>query len=226
MTPPAIVRAAIEKGLNLIAVCDHNAAGNARATQRAADAAPRPVSVLAGMEITTAEEVHVLGLFPSADAAEAAADRVRATLPDQPPSSDAFGRQSLLNADGECIGIESKMLAGATTFSLEQAITLIHQFAGLAIASHVDRPSFSVISQLGIFPERAGLDAIEISPIHSRDARSAEFERFGLAAITGSDSHFPSDVGFVHTDLWMEAATLDEVRLALTGRDGRRWARA
>ncbi len=79
MTPPDIVATALERGLDMIAVCDHNSAGNAAAVQQAAG---ERLGVVAGMEITTAEEVHVLGLFPDAQTAASAATTVAASLPD------------------------------------------------------------------------------------------------------------------------------------------------
>lgn len=226
MTPPAIVRSAIDAGLTLIAICDHNAAGNVRATQRAANEAGGKIAVLGGMEITTAEEAHVLAYFADAESAESAADVVRASLPDRPAGDESFGQQLLLDSRGELTGREAKMLSSATTFSLEQTVQLVHRHGGLAVASHVDRPMFSVLSQLGVFPIDAGLDAVEISPIHSHDERARQIESLGLAAITSSDSHYLSDIGFARTQLWLEQPTLAELRLALAGRDGRRWARA
>ena len=90
MSPPAIVDAALAAGLDMIAVCDHNAAGNARAVTEAAGSR---LAVIAGMEITTVEEVHVVGLFPTVAAAANAADEVRRTLPaadgDYTPASSA-----------------------------------------------------------------------------------------------------------------------------------------
>ena len=78
MRPPAIVREALKKGLDMIAICDHNTAGNVKATQTAAAGY---LTVIPGIEITTAEEVHVLGLFPSSEEATAIATEVRNTLP-------------------------------------------------------------------------------------------------------------------------------------------------
>ena len=77
MTPPAIVETALAEGLAMIAVCDHNSARNVAAVQ---EAAGERLAVLAGMEITTAEECHVVGLFPDAAAAQAAGAEVGATL--------------------------------------------------------------------------------------------------------------------------------------------------
>ena len=110
MTPPSIVREAGRKGLQMIAICDHNAAGNAAPTQEAAGTA---IAAVAGMEVTTAEDIHVLGLFPSADAACAAAEVVRADLPLVSERSKKFGRQLLMNAQGWVVGADPKLLAAS-----------------------------------------------------------------------------------------------------------------
>ena len=95
MTPPAIVKAALERQLAMIAICDHNSSGNAAAAQAAA--AGR-LTVIAGMELTSAEEVHVLGWFPDAACAAAAAAKVLASLPeDKPPRAGTFGVQANTN---------------------------------------------------------------------------------------------------------------------------------
>ena len=75
MTPPAIVHEAVMKGLGMIAICDHNSAANTEAVQKAAGGL---LTVIAGMEITTAEEVHVIGLFPTVQSA--AGDRKSAQI--------------------------------------------------------------------------------------------------------------------------------------------------
>jgi hypothetical protein len=211
MTPPAIVRTARQRGLNLIAICDHNTAGNAAATQ---DAAGRSLTVLAGMEITTAEEAHVLGLFPDAEAANAAADEVRATLPDA-DGDEPFGTQLLMGGDGEVLASEKKMLGGTSDFELAETVDLIRRYDGLAIAAHLDRPSFSVISQLGRMPEDTAFDAIEISAAAIFASRAREFSAYGLPVITSSDSHFLSAIGSCFTLVEMTEPTLDGLSAAL-----------
>ena len=219
MTPPAIVEAALEQGLDMIAICDHNSAGNAAAVQ---DAAGDALAVLAGMEITTAEEAHIVGLFPNADAAWAASEEVRATLPVMTKAVKVYGRQLLLNAAGETLDNEMRMLFMACGFSLHESVEVIRRHGGLAIASHVDRPSNSVISQLGMFPTDVRFDAIEISAAGSGSGRDAEFVSLGLPMITSSDSHFLTDIGSCHTTLIMHAASFEELALTLEGVDGRR----
>ena len=219
MTPVAIVQAAMREGLDMIAICDHNSAGNVRATQ---EAARGNTAVLAGIEITTSEEAHVIGLFPDATAACAVGDQVRATLPERRDASRKFGQQLLMNASGAVLGAESKMLSSASGFALHDAVKLIKKHHGLAIAAHLDRPSFSILSQLGVFPAQSDLDAIEISAAAAAASRAHEFRSFGLPVITSSDSHFLSDVGSCATVFDMLSAAFDELTLALRGAAGRR----
>jgi 3',5'-nucleoside bisphosphate phosphatase len=253
MTPPAIVQTAIDSGLAMIAICDHNAAGNTAVTQQAAAQAAaghlasggcarntRGLTVLAGIEITTAEEVHVLGLFADSADAMAVADAVRATLPEADEASRRqFGDQRLMDADGRVVGMEPKLLATASTLALSDAVTLVRQNHGIAVAAHVNRRSFSVISQLGVFPTDAGFDAIEVfSPCGAHpgmvgptlgggpdpQAVAARFASFGLPVISSSDAHFLADIGRARSTLTMEAPTFDELALALRGVGGRRAA--
>jgi len=219
MTPPAIVEAAVKVGLAMIAICDHNSAGNTAAVQ---EAAGRRLSVLAGMEITTAEEVHVLGLFPDAQHARCAAEEVGATLPEYASSGAEPDRQALMDAKGRTVGMETRMLAAASGLSLQQTVQLIRRHDGLAIASHVDRQAFGILGQLGFFPEDAGFDAVEVSCAGQKAGRRAEFEAFGYPVVFSSDSHFLSDIGSAFTVCEVRAPAFDEMALALKRTGGRR----
>jgi 3',5'-nucleoside bisphosphate phosphatase len=219
MTPAAIVRQALAQGLSIVAICDHNAADNAAAAQRAAKSA---LTVLAGIEIETAEEAHVIGIFPNAEAACRVSTNVKETLPplENPPSW--MGEQAVVSESGERIGRETKMLSAASTFALEEAVLLIHEHEGIAIAAHVDRPSFSVTSQLGFIPEGAGFDALEISAAGAKKGRMKNLQAFGLPLVASSDSHYLSDIGEACTTFEMVEPSFYEMFLALRGRDGRR----
>jgi len=226
MLPQAIVREAIEKGMAVIAVCDHNSAGNARAVQEASEAMAGP-AVIAGMEITTREEVHVLGLFPNAIAALAASDEVRDGLPMWRPllpnaSPKRASEQELVDADGHITGTEPKMLAAASVFSLAGTVSLIHRHGGLAVAAHMDRRSFSVPGQLGFLPLDVPFDGLEISAAGAAKGRIAEFAGHGLPVLCSSDGHFLTDIGSGFTMLEVQQTVFCEVSLALHGTDGRR----
>jgi len=220
MSPPAIVDAALAAGLDLIAVCDHNAAGNTGAVGAAAGAR---LGVIAGMEITTVEEAHVVGLFPTSAAAGNAAEEVRATLPAVDEDyTRFFGEQFLMSAEGIVRGAETHALALATSLRLDEAVALIKRYGGLAVAAHIDRPTFGVIAQLGFFPFEAGFDAVELSrfapPGSPAAAACADYH---LPIVRSSDSHYLEDVGCVATAFTADAPTFAELVLALRQRDGR-----
>lgn len=222
MTSPAIVAASVSAGLDMIAVCDHNSAGNVAATQEAAGGA---LAVVAGMEITTAEEAHVLGLFPDASNALAAASDVLATLPFESKDNKRWFRQNLLDALGRKLGEEERLLTAASGLDLGAALDLIRRYGGLAVASHVDRPSFSIPSQLGLFPADAKLDALEISAEGFRRGRERRFALLGLPIVCSSDSHSLGEIGGGSTRLRMAAPTFEELALAI-GRTGGRGVEA
>ena len=214
MRPRAIVEAAVARGIGMIGVCDHNSAGNVRAV---ASAAGGRLCVIAGMEITTSEEAHVVGLFPTAAAAEAAAAELAGAL----PRSRQPEAQELVDADGTTLGIEALMLAFASAFSLEGTIDLVHRHGGLAIAAHVDRRSFSVPSQLGFIPPEAGFQALEISAHGARVGRAPAFAGLGFTLTSASDAHAPELVGDGFVVLDVEEPCFPELALALAGAHGR-----
>jgi len=228
MTPPAIVEAALKVGLDMIAVSDHNTAGNIAAVQAAAAAAGGALTVLAGMEITSTEEVHVQGLFPNVSAAEGVALKLKTLLPGAAaPYYSFFGEQPLLDATGEEVGAETAALAYATPLDLDEVVALIHDTGGLAVAAHVDRQAFSVFSQLGFFPSITGFDAVEVSRHLKPDSsRFEEIAALGLLVTGASDSHFLEEIGTAFTELRLAEPTFAELALAFAGAEDRSAARA
>ena len=99
----------------------------------------------------------------------------------------------------------------------------VHQLDGICISSHVDRPSYSLIGQLGFIPEDLHLDAVEVSYRVSLDKAPTEIA--GIAdypCVTFSDAHFLSDIGKVWTEFVMATPTLEEIQMALAGTKGRK----
>jgi hypothetical protein len=248
MTPPRIVARALTEGLAMIAVCDHNTTANAAAVQAAAEranahaaaarasarsageraaAAGAPagdgLAVIAGMEVTSVEECHVVGLFPDAAAAAAAGAEVTGLLPAAGEGyAEFFGEQHLLAADGTRLGAEPAALATATPLDVGAVVALVHRHGGLAVAAHVDRRSFGVVGQLGVFPAEAGFDAVEVSRHVTADSpKLADYAAYGLPLLRCSDSHTLDTLGSARTALRVAAPTFAELALALRGADGR-----
>jgi PHP family Zn ribbon phosphoesterase len=219
MSPRTIVAQSLEKGLDLIAVCDHNSAENVGAVVRAGNR--QGLSVLAGMEISSREEVHSLAIFDT----EAQALQMQALIyrhlrgTNRP---ELFGDQVVANELDEVECFNDRLLIGAVQMDLQEIITAVHRLGGLSIASHVDRPSFSILSQLGFIPVEVELDGVEISRHMTREKARAEIpglERFTLLSF--SDAHFPQDIGSSLTCFLLERPSVEEIRLALRQEGGR-----
>jgi PHP family Zn ribbon phosphoesterase len=218
MIPPLIVQAALEKGINLIAITDHNATANVRAVMEAAKGTR--LSVLAGMELQTREEVHLLCLFDSAEQAETWQKVVDARLPDRPNNPEFFGEQFVVDATGDFIRREERLLSISADLELEAAAAQVKALGGLAIPAHVDRQAFGLIANLGLIPP--GFEALEITRRLSPQAARQKYPQIGaLPLIQGGDVHFLEDfLGAVEFEI--EAPSLGEIRLALQNQRGRK----
>ena len=221
MTPRKIVEQAQKRHLEIIAITDHNSAENAGSVMAAAQ--NTGLCVIPGIEVTTSEEVHVVGLFENPLDALSMQTLVYDHLQPGENDDDLFGMQVISNAFDEVEGINRRLLIGATNLGLNEVIDAIHKLNGLAVAAHIDRQAFSIISQLGFIPEGMALDAGEISRrMTLTQARTLfkEYERF--AFITSSDAHDIPEVGISPTNFLMAAPEMAELRLALKGTGGRK----
>jgi len=222
MYPTAIVQRAVAEKLDVIAVCDHNASENVPYVIRAA--AGRALTVLPGMEVTSREEVHLLALFDKMDGLQRLQDIVNAHLPGT-NDEERFGCQAIVNEADEVEGFSERLLIGATELALSDLVRQIHDFGGLAVASHIDRESFSVISQLGFIDPEIPFDALEISGrMGPANARRQYPELSGYAFLTSSDAHRLEDIGKARTAFLMEEPTVRELKMAFSGQSGRRIA--
>jgi PHP family Zn ribbon phosphoesterase len=220
MTPRKIVMEACRKGLSIIAVTDHNTAENAHAVAKAAEG--YKLRVIPGMEITTAEEVHVVGLFENLENALACQGLIYESLIAGENDEELFGIQVVANENDEVEGINKRLLISATTLTLEDVVQEVHRLDGLAIAAHIDRESFGIIGQLGFIPEGVDFNALEISPrmsIPEAEKRFSEYSRFKFT--TASDAHYPDDIGRSPVHLKMAEPEFGELRMALAGIEGR-----
>ncbi|HPW68456.1 MAG: PHP domain-containing protein [Deltaproteobacteria bacterium] len=219
MHPRALVDEALAQGLDIIAVCDHNSSENVPYVMRAARGTA--LCVIPGMEICTREEAHVLALFGEQAQLSLLQDYIYANLHGL-NDEDAFGLQPIVNETGEVEGFNERLLIGAADIPLEDLVGRIHEYSGLAIAAHIDRPSFSVIGQLGFIPPHVPFDALEISArLGIRGGRERFPELSGYPFITSSDAHFIPDIGAACTRMVLKEPCFAEVAMALKRQEGR-----
>ncbi len=219
MHPDAIVRESLAQGLDIIAICDHNASENVQYVQRAAR--NTELVVIPGMEVSTKEEVHMLALFEHLHELSSLQDVIYAHLSGK-NDEDVFGCQAIVNESGEVEGFNDRLLIGAVDISLNEVVDLVHALGGLAIASHIDRSAFGIIGQLGFVPPDAAFDALEVSFSLGIPAARLKFpELKEYSFITSSDAHFVTDIGKACTRMYLERPTFAEITLALHRQQGR-----
>ncbi len=218
MSPKGILTSAKNKEIDIIGICDHNSSENSLAIINASK--QMNICVLPGMEVTSQEEVHVLALFDDIEDTLKLQEYVYNNLPGK-NDEEAFGMQVIVNEKEEAVGINEKLLIGATMIPLDDVIRVIHAFNGIAIASHIDRDSFSIISQLGFIPENLELDAMEVSPNITFKEANERYEN--IYPITcSSDAHYPHDIGKGFTTFLLEDGTVAEIKKALKNESGRK----
>jgi predicted metal-dependent phosphoesterase TrpH len=213
MQATAIVIEAIKAGLDMIGISDHNSAENVAAVVKAG--AREGLPVIAGMEITTAEEVHILGLFNTEQDLMNMQDVIYINLPDG-DYGQAYGPQTVIDEWDNVVGANSRLLLGATALTVEEIVDAIHDRSGVAIASHIDRQRFGLIGQLGFIPEGLELDALEVSNLSSVE------QEYDYPIVTFSDAHYLDDIGNSSTCFMIEEASVDEIKKALRNEMGRR----
>lgn len=219
MSPIKIIEKVLQHNIDIIAICDHNSVENVPAVMKVAE--KKKVTVIPGMEICTKEEIHVLSLFENLETAFEMQAKVYDKLQGR-NDPDVFGMQVIGNEFDEVLGFNEKLLIGAIDMGIEEVVDRIHNLNGLAIASHIDKESYSVISQLGFIPETLKLDALEVSPnISIEDVRKryGEYEKYKF--VRNSDAHFIQDIGKGITEFLLEEASFSEIKKAFMSEENR-----
>ncbi|MEG2073178.1 MAG: phosphoesterase [Angelakisella sp.] len=126
-------------------------------------AAELPLTVLAGMELCTAEEIHVVCLFPTAEAAEAAGAEAEAALPDIANDPAIFGAQEIRDSEERLVGTVDKLLINATSISVDDVRSFAARYGGICFPAHIEKQSNSIFAAFGYLPEHLGFRTVEVA---------------------------------------------------------------
>ena len=221
MSPQAIVKTSAENGLDIIAITDHNSAENTIAAIKASE--NMSLTVLAGMEITSSEEAHILAFFDNADNIMELQDIIYKNLLPGENDEKLFGEQIVVNEKDEVLSFNKRLLIGATMLTAQEIVDTVHSLGGISVASHIDKDAFSIISQLGFITEDLEFDALEMSPNMTRESAEKTFATYNsFAWISSSDAHYINDIGKRSTGFFMNEPTLEEMALAMKRIEGRK----
>lgn len=163
MTPANIAGMGALKGLDVIALTDHNTSRNCPAFLTAA----REYGVLAvpGMEINTSEEVHAVCLFSNLEAAMDFDSYVYGKLIKFPNKEEIFGKQQIYDEADRICGAEPNLLINATEISFDGLWELVRSFDGVMFPAHIDKQSNSLLSNLGFIPPDSRFATAEVKEI-------------------------------------------------------------
>lgn len=217
MTPYNIVNMAKLGGLGVIAIADHNSTRNCGAAVKAGEQAG--LLVLPAMELTTSEDVHVLCLFEILEAAEDFCQHVYSRLPKRKNKPEFFGPQILYDENDQIAGYDDALLSGATDIGVYDTAKLVARYGGLAIPSHIDRPSHSLLNNMGFADPAMGFNVFEISHYTNLDELNSRPDISGSGLILDSDAHDLSMMRLASQSIQVETPTAAGVLRAL--RSGR-----
>jgi 3',5'-nucleoside bisphosphate phosphatase len=214
MAPRAIVQAALGRGLDLIAITDHNTARMCPVVgQLARDAG---LAFLYGLELQTREDVHLLAYFDDEDRCMAFSEDVYRLLPNSEEDLYGLGTQMETDISGRAIRRERRFLVQGLEIGFRETVEWIRTCGGLPVPAHVDREMFSVHSQLGRFPDGVSFSMVEVIgetlPAFCEDA----------SILRTSDAHDLDQIARRATSFRLAAPTVAELRLAAASMHGRR----
>ncbi len=189
MTPYNLVNMAKILGLDIIALTDHNTCQNCAAAMEVGKSIG--ITVVPGMELCTSEEVHVVCLFPELKNAESFSEYVLSTVPEINNRPQIFGDQLIMDSGDGILGIQELLLTTASGISIERAVETVGQYGGVCYPAHIDRSSYSVLSNLGMITSEMDFSTVEMTD----SADQAEYRKKypiinDCPIIVSSDAHY------------------------------------
>ena len=203
MSPRNIIQTAKEKGLDIIAITDHNSTRNVKTCMELGK--KNNLFVIGGCEINTQEEVHCLAFFADLQVLDEFQQYLDEHLPDIKNDASLFGHQVAVDEFDNIIYEEEKLLIAALDVDLETVAEKVLSMGGVFIPAHIDKSKNSIFSQLGFMPFGLKYSALEVSWRTSVEKFIEKYPKLGKENfIQSSDAHYLEDIGKVYTELMME----------------------
>jgi len=220
MSPANIINKAKEKKLDIIGITDHNSTRHCLLTKKLAD--KEGITVLLGAEVNTKEEVHCLAFFENDETLAIFQQFLEKQLPKVKNDVHRFGHQVVIDENEMIVDEPEWLLLTGLHAGIDKVGKRVHELGGIFIPAHIDRPYYSLLSQLGFIPLDLNVDAMEIS----RQTKPGEFRQKHslneeLTLIKNSDAHYISEIGRAYSEFILEAPTFGEVKMALKNLNGR-----
>lgn len=215
MTPANIVGMAAIKGLDVIAITDHNSCRNCPAAMFHGE--NYGVIVIPGMELCTAEEVHVICLFDSLQNALAFDSYVYAHMLPIKNKVEIFGKQQIMNEEDEVAGTVENLLINATDIPFDDVFHLVSTYGGIAYPAHIDKTSTSLLSNLGFVPPDSTFTCVEVHDLKNLHKIQKEHPYFlKCNIISSSDAHYLEDIHEPMYQLYAKSKQIPDILAAIS----------
>ncbi|NPD46393.1 MULTISPECIES: PHP domain-containing protein [unclassified Lentimicrobium] len=220
MSPSQLVEHAHLRGIQIMGITDHNSTKHARLVRDLA--AKVNIFTLCGAELTSKEEAHLLCFMPNDEKLQLLQDFIDENILKIPNNPKYFGEQLVVNEKEEIISEEEYLLINAIDKDVDEIGEFVMHNGGFFIPAHVDRPAFSLTSQLGFIPPDIKCTAIEISKRSSEEELLSQFPYLkGRSFIQSSDAHYVEDIASAFTNFYLKEANFEEMKKAFSKLDGR-----
>ncbi len=214
MTPNNLVNMAKLLGLDVIALTDHNTSLNCEAAIKVGEAVG--VLVIPGMELTTAEDIHAVCLFPTLEQALGFSEYVDAHRIKVKNKAEIYGRQVIMNEDDEEIGEIEHLLLPASFITITEAYQKAKEFGGICYPAHIDRDSLSILSVLGEIDPYCGFKTAELADLGKLDTLKQQHPILNdLNIVNCSDAHYLENMREAQNTLDLPELTREAVIAAL-----------
>ena len=192
MTPLNIIKKAVEKNIEVIAITDHNSAANVKVTRDLA--INYPVKIIPGIEVETREEIHLLCLFKKYNSLLNLHNYIYDNLPPEENIEDIFGPQIIVDIENDFAAREKRLLATSTNLSINEVVEKVYELNGIVIPSHIDK-NYGLIKNLGLIPQDLSLSNLEVfkkTDIEKLKSKYPYLENYNL--LKNSDSHYLDEI--------------------------------
>jgi PHP family Zn ribbon phosphoesterase len=220
MSPKALVARLKECEIDWFAITDHNSMANCPAYAKVAKKAELYFSW--GVEIQSSEEIHILAYFDVQEQAQAFDRELYASLLPIENDANFFGDQVIIDENENIISMEQRALINSSLWDLSHVVKKIRAYGGFAVPAHVDAGTNSIISQLGFMPEEPTFELFGLTAGMNEESWKDEQPYFAKRSfLKASDAHYLADIGSGYSELYLENASIAELRKAALKQDGR-----
>lgn len=218
MSPVNIINKAKELNISILGITDHNSCRNAEVCAELGK--ENDIFVICGAEVTTKEEVHCLCFMPDINKLNEFQQFIDSKIIFFQNSPDKFGYQLVIDKDENIVDEVEHLLINAIDCDIKDLQVKVDELNGIFIPAHIDRPTFSISSQLGFIPTDLKFDVLELSYRAKQTNFLQNFPWFqNYRYIYNSDAHFINDIGRIYTEFELTSLNFENFRKAIIGND-------